>query len=121
MCRIVFVDYGNEFEIEQSKLLHCPSSVSSLPWLAIRVRLQQYLSHDEFQRFWFRNDSHWMKIKLIQVNSNHYTVQVFIDYIATILNEDRLNKSHPPEQLIHQVCSDQSTDCPLLSLSLSLD
>jgi hypothetical protein len=45
ICRIIFVDYGNECDIERSKLYLCPSNVSCLPWLAIRVRFQQYLSH----------------------------------------------------------------------------
>jgi len=92
MCRIVFVDYGNECEIERSKLLSCPSSVACLPWLAIRVRFQQYLSHDEFKRFWYRTDSHWIKIKVVRVHNTHYTIQVFIDYTSVILPEDRRMK-----------------------------
>ena len=60
ICRIVFVDYGIECDIERSKLSSCPSSVSCLPWLAIRVHFQQYLSHDEFKQFWYRTDSHWI-------------------------------------------------------------
>lgn len=99
LCRIIFVDYGNEFDIERSKLLYCPSSISCLPWLAIRVRFQQYLSHEEFKRFWYRNDSHWIKIKILRIHNTHYTIQVFIDYISVILNEDRKTKFHSKDKL----------------------
>jgi hypothetical protein len=102
MCRIVFVDYGNECEIERSKLLSCPSSVSCLPWLAIRVRFQQHLSHDEFKRFWYRTDSHWIKVKVLRIHNTHYTIQVFIDYTSVILNEDRKMKIHVKEKLDSQ-------------------
>ncbi|CAF1463990.1 unnamed protein product [Rotaria magnacalcarata] len=94
ICRIVFVDYGNECDIDSSKLLACPSSVSCLPWLAIRVRFQQYLSHDEFRRFWYRTDSHWIKIKIIKIHNTHYTIQAFVDYTSVILTEDRKMKIH---------------------------
>lgn len=89
LCRIVFVDYGNECDIDRSKLLSCPASVASLPWLAIRVRFQQYFSHEEFKKFWFRTDSHWIKVKILRINKTHYTIQVFVDYTAVLLNEDR--------------------------------
>jgi hypothetical protein len=102
MCRIVFVDYGNECDIERSKLLACPSSVSCLPWLAIRVRFQQYLSHDEFKRFWYRTDSHWIKIKVNRIHNTHYTIQVFIDYTSVILPEDRRMKIHLKDKSICQ-------------------
>ena len=88
-CRIVFVDYGNECDIERSKLLACPSSVACLPWLAIRVRLQSHLSHEEFKRFWFRTDSHWVKIRVNGIHTTHYSAQVFVDYVSTVLSEDR--------------------------------
>ena len=94
MCRIVFVDYGNECDIERSKLFSCPSTVSCLPWLAIRVRFQQYLSHEEFKRFWYRTDSHWIKIKVIRIHNTHYTIQVFIDYTSIILHEERRLNVH---------------------------
>ncbi|CAF1139450.1 unnamed protein product [Rotaria sordida] len=106
ICRIVFVDYGNECDIERSKLLACPSSVSCLPWLAIRVRFQQYLSHDEFKRFWYRTDSHWIKIKVLRIHNTHYTIQVFIDYTSVILPEDRRMKLHVKDKLSKTIFQD---------------
>jgi hypothetical protein len=106
MCRIVFVDYGNECDILRSKLLSCPSSVSCLPWLAIRVRFEQYISHEEFKRFWYRTDSHWIKIKIIKVDITHYTIQVFIDYTSVILQEDRKMKSHLKEKSNQSISQD---------------
>ncbi|CAF1311048.1 unnamed protein product [Adineta steineri] len=105
-CRIVFVDYGNECDIERSNLLSCPSSVSCLPWLAIRVRFQQYLSHEEFKRFWYRTDSHWIKIKVNRIHNTHYTIQVFIDYTSVILSEDRKIKIHSKDKLPKSISQD---------------
>jgi hypothetical protein len=106
MCRIVFVDYGNECDIERSKLYLCPSSVSCLPWLAIRVRFQQYLTHQEFKRFWYRTDSHWIKIKVVRIHNTHYTIQVFIDYTSVILNEDRKINLHLKGKLNKSISQD---------------
>ncbi|CAF0952888.1 unnamed protein product [Adineta ricciae] len=108
MCRIVFVDYGNECDIERSKLLSCPPSVSCLPWLAIRVRFQQYLTHDEFKRFWYRTDAHWIKIKVNRIHTSHYTIQVYIDYTLAILPEDRRAKLHAKDK------SDESQEPQLI-------
>jgi len=67
-------------------------------WL-LEFDCQQYLSHQEFKRFWFRNDSHWIKIKVIRIHNTHYTIQVYIDYTSVILNEDRKIHLHFKQKL----------------------
>ena len=104
-CRIVFVDYGNELDIECRRLFPCPSSVSSLPWIAVRVRFHQFLTREEFIRFWHRTDSHWMKMRIVRIHPTHYTVQLFVDYASVLLQQERTLKYRlNNEQCNKKVC-----------------
>ena len=87
------MDFGNESVVSLTDIYTCPESVRSLPWLAIRVRLNnETMTSEEFLRFWQLTESNYIWISINELFKESYGIEIKIDY-TVFLRQQRLNRS----------------------------
>ena len=97
---VFFVDFGNESSVSFDDIRSCPESIRTLPWLGIRVRLvNETMTYDELTAFWKLAESNYIWIKIVEVLTDSYSVQIKLDY-TVILREERLKLLTSP-RLVH--------------------
>ena len=97
---VFFVDFGNESSVAFDDIRPCPESIRTLPWLGIRVRLvNETMTYDELAAFWKLAESNYIWIRIVEVLTDSYSVQIKLDY-TVILRQERLKLLSSP-RLVH--------------------
>ena len=97
---VFFVDFGNESSVSFDDIRPCPESIRTLPWLGIRVRLvNETMTYDELAAFWKLAESNYIWIKIVEILTDSYSVQIKLDY-TVILRQERLKLLSSP-RLVH--------------------